>query len=362
MIDKLTIAGFKRFASSEFDFRPLTILAGMNGAGKSSVIHALLLACESSRSQNGIVELNGPFNLELGAFEDVLNRDTLGSFRFEIVEGGLLTRFEFSQDQSGQGRPYANLSQHGPVPAVFERGNRNFQYLSAERFGPRVTSLQQSAPQDYLEIGVRGEYSAQFLDALDTLSIDTSRCCEGADSESPALLKSQAELWLSKMTRPVQIDTEQFVGTLVAAIKYRVEDVWLKPTNMGFGLTYALPVVLAGLAAGSGGILVVENPEAHLHPAGQAQMGIFLAAIAGAGVQVLLETHSDHVLNGIRRAIAERKVLDSDRAVIHFFGIENSSPATLFFRDTGTISDWPQGFFDQYQIDVAALTRVRRAR
>jgi predicted ATPase len=148
----------------------------------------------------------------------------------------------------------------------------------------------------------------------------------------------------------------------VAAIKFRVEDTWLKPTNMGFGITYSLPIILAAMSAKLGGLVIVENPEAHLHPAGQTQMGMFLAQMAAAGIQVLVETHSDHILNGFRRAIGEIKVLSSDASIVHFFDADNSSPQSLFFKDNGGISDWPAGFFDQYQIDIAALSRVRRSR
>jgi predicted ATPase len=129
---------------------------------------------------------------------------------------------------------------------------------------------------------------------------------------------------------------------------------------MGFGVTYTLPVILAGLTAGKDGILIVENPEAHLHPAGQSQMGYFLASIASAGVQVMVETHSDHVLNGIRRAIGEHRILSEDQAIIHFFDVDGAPPKSLRFTETGGIASWPRGFFDQYQLDVAALTRLRR--
>lgn len=60
---------------------------------------------------------------------------------------------------------------------------------------------------------------------------------------------------------------------------------------MGFGLSYALPIVVGGLVAAKDGLLIVENPEAHLHPQGQSNMGQFLAWLAGKGVQVIVETH-----------------------------------------------------------------------
>jgi predicted ATPase len=132
---------------------------------------------------------------------------------------------------------------------------------------------------------------------------------------------------------------------------------------MGFGVSYSLPIVLAGLVASEDGLLLVENPEAHLHPAGQSRMGTFLATLAAAGVQVLIETHSDHVLNGVRRAIGEHRVLGADRALVHFFdakGHGQPDVSTMRFTPTGGLSDWPERFFDQFQIDVAALARVRR--
>ena len=63
---------------------------------------------------------------------------------------------------------------------------------------------------------------------------------------------------------------------------------------------------------------MVENPEAHLHPSAQAAMGEFLAISAASGIQVILETHSDHVLNGIRRAVKKGLITHHDVA-IHFF-------------------------------------------
>jgi predicted ATPase len=362
MIEKLRVKGFKRFVDQTFEFRPLTILAGWNGAGKSSVIHALLLACQAARNKTRVVQLNGYFNLELGTFEDVLNRETTGAFSVQIEEDNRESNYEFDQDQSGLQRPYAHVRSGGINPSVFDESGRSLQYLSAERFGPRVTLLHQSAPQELLEVGTQGEFAAQVLDSLATLQVDYRRRCAAPEPDVPALLKAETELWLSRITRPIQIDTETFAGTLVAAIKFRVEDTWLKPTNMGFGITYSLPIILAAMSAKLGGLVIVENPEAHLHPAGQTQMGIFLAQMAAAGIQIMVETHSDHILNGVRRAIGEIKVLRSDASIVHFFDADNSNPQSLFFTDNGGISDWPAGFFDQYQIDVAALSRVRRSR
>jgi predicted ATPase len=131
---------------------------------------------------------------------------------------------------------------------------------------------------------------------------------------------------------------------------------------MGFGVSYALPVVVAALRAPQGGLLIVENPEAHLHPAGQSAMGELLALAAGDGVQVLLETHSDHVINGIRRAVVEQTVrLPTKDVAIHFVLDEPAEePVTTISLDqTGTLSAWPPGFFDQIERDLAQIARRR---
>ena len=88
-------------------------------------------------------------------------------------------------------------------------------------------------------------------------------------------------------------------------------------TSVGFGITQVLPILVAALSAGKNELWLIENPEVHLHPAGQAQMGQFLAEVAAAGVQVIVETHSDHVFNGIRRAVKSKR-LAADDVALHF--------------------------------------------
>jgi predicted ATPase len=382
VIRQLGIRGFKRFTEHSFELRPMTVLAGMNGAGKTSVVHALLLVREACRRRDGVVELNGPFGLELGGFEDVLNHQTINSFAITLAADGSVEegRVVSEIESAGPiGRPvqlveqqwvftegdtalYATVAESAVLGSgPFVAKPRSFQYVSAERLGPRITQGSAALPPSVLEVGCRGEYCAQVLDTLGTTIVEEGRCCL-VDAEIPPLLKAQTEQWLSRVTRPLQIDTETFAGTGVTAMKFRTGEDWVKPPNMGFGITCTLPVILAGLTAGTGGLLLIENPEAHLHPAGQSQIGVFLATMAAAGIQIIVETHSDHVLNGIRRTIGEQQLLQADQAIVHYFDAEASKPQDLFFTGTGGVSSWPSGFFDQYQLDVAALTRVRRPR
>jgi predicted ATPase len=127
-----------------------------------------------------------------------------------------------------------------------------------------------------------------------------------------------------------------------------------RPIHVGFGLTQVFPIVVAALSAKEGDILLIENPEVHLHPAGQALMGQFLADVSRAGVQVIVETHSDHILNGIRRSVKARR-LRSEQVAIYFFRPRSSAAAQVercFLGNSGNIDTWPDGFFDQFDKDM----------
>ena len=130
-----------------------------------------------------------------------------------------------------------------------------------------------------------------------------------------------------------------------------------RPQHVGFGLSHVLPILVAALVARVGDMLLIENPEVHLHPAGQALMGRFLAEVAASGVQVILETHSDHVLNGARRAVRDAVVSPAD-VVLHFFrdrNLDGDQVVSPRVDVRGNVDFWPEGFFDQFDKDATAL-------
>ncbi len=369
MITEVDIRNFKRFQSQSFNLRPLSILTGLNGSGKTSVIHALLLAWEASAGAlDGTVRLNGPFGIELGTAEDVRNWNSVDPIEIKLSstsEEPSVWKFGVPADDA----LYLTVDEKPatPPPLSYSAQPRALTYLCAERLGPRNILGASPCPAEQLEVGVRGEQCAQLLATLGGKLIGyADRLHPGRERHAPALLKYEVEHWLGEIARPVEINAERYQGSSVTALSFRAPGgTWVRAPNMGFGVSYALPVILGGLIAMSGGLFIVENPEAHLHPAGQSRIGVFLAWLVGRGVQVILETHSDHVLNGIRRAIGEYNYLDHDKAVLHFFdSIESDHIAVheLHFTSIGGVSEWPPGFFDQYQIDVALLGRIRRRR
>ncbi|MEQ8949704.1 DUF3696 domain-containing protein, partial [Parvibaculum sp.] len=336
-------------------------------SGKTSLIQSLLIAREVALNQSNVLRLNGPFGLELGAAEDVLNWVSKSPIRITIED-----------DESGYGMwqfdvlspdaLYLGVTSRSPnLPLAFNVHPRSFTYLCAERFGPRSILGSSPLPDHELEVGVQGEYCAHVLSVLGSKILeDESRKHPSRQDTTSMLLKYEVEQWLGEIARPVEITAERLPGSSVVKMSFRSHGgEWVSAPNMGFGISYALPIILSGLIARFDGLMIVENPEAHLHPAGQSRMGVFLAWLASKGVQVVLETHSDHVLNGIRRAIGEHRFLPAESALAYFFredqpGEPHPLADQLRFSNTGGISHWPPGFFDQYQIDVASLGRIRR--
>jgi predicted ATPase len=156
--------------------------------------------------------------------------------------------------------------------------------------------------------------------------------------------------------------SDKIPGTDFIKLQFRSgpTDNWRRPGNIGYGLTYVFPILVSCLLAKKGQTIVIDSPEAHLHPLGQSKIGMFLATIAESGVQVLIETHSDHILNGVRIA-AKQSFIQPENMLVHFFQggrqSENAPPpiVTSLVSKEGSLSDWPEGFFDQAEKDLAEL-------
>lgn len=373
MIRSLEIRGFKRFESESFDLRALTVLTGVNGGGKSSVIQSLLLARLASTSgttPGGTVRLNGPLGLALGEARDVLNWKTDareitvrlgGSSGQSWVYGFGLPDAEQALHLDVQRLPVAHVP--GIGPAVTDPA---FTYLCAERLGPRDMLSVSAEEPDRIGVGVQGEFTAQVLALRESRAVSTRRAVRSAlhhpNSAGPQL-RVQAESWASEIVRPVRITARVAAGIMATTIRFGetgLSGEEIRPANTGFGLSYSLPVIVAGLLTEPGDLLIVENPEAHLHPAGQSKLGRFLARVAGSGVQVVVETHSDHVLNGARLAVAQDRSLQAADMIAHYFDHDRALPVEI--NDKGELSHWPSGFFDQIEADLRGLARARRGK
>ncbi len=182
-------------------------------------------------------------------------------------------------------------------------------------------------------------------------------------------LLSQLTAWMGEVSPGVRLATRTFADLSLAQLSFSFAQGGatsrvLRPTGVGFGLSYTLPVIVALLAAPVGALVLVENPEAHLHPRGQMAMGDLIARAGAAGVQVIVETHSDHVMNGVRVAVKEGRV-GHDQVAFHYFRrvteTREGEERIVHVVDSpridadGLLDTWPPGFFDQFDIALSKL-------
>jgi predicted ATPase len=371
MIRELKIDNFKCFAGTRFSFDALNVLTGKNAAGKSSVLQCLLLAKEAAEMlpSNPTIKLNGPYELELGTVLDVIRHgSTDNKIGFVLSSDEFNFACEFHGESEFQEDHFLTLLGDKPsVPSILSNSTTcAFTYLSAERLGPRDTLGIQSFSSKTLQIGVRGEFVAELLSTADRRREKVrDALIHPIERESPSpntLVLRQLELWLGEIFDEVRVRPEYVPGTNVTYIRVERGPVALaeteRPTNMGFGVSYCLPIMVAGLLAPSPAIMIIENPEAHLHPAAQSKLAQFLARVAASGVQVFVETHSDHILNGFRLAV-KSGIIRAGNVSLKFFERGKSDVGLTIheptIRDDGNIDNWPPGFFDQMTNDLEHL-------
>lgn len=362
MIERLVIHGFKRFKAARLDFARLTVLTGLNGTGKSTALQSLLLCRQIVEGPAApVVQLNGPYGLALGEANDVFHPEAT-EIMLTVRDEGDDYRFVFAAPED---RALHLQIRHVPAgfPAILSGQGMAFSYLNAERLGPRDLLDVTAEEPSRVGIGVRGEYTAQVLALRETEVVNAALHHPSTSEHRVTTLRTQVESWASEIIRPIRITAQWPPGITASVIRFQDPGLMteqIRPANVGFGFSYALPVIVAALLLPSDGILIVENPEAHLHPAGQSRLGRFLARVAGSGGQVVVETHSDHVLNGIRLAVVEDRVLAAEHAIVHFFGEDADAATRINLTARGGMSAWPAGFFDQIERDLGELSRAKR--
>lgn len=309
--------------------------------------------------------------LQLGSSEDVLfegaNTDDL-MLELTTEEGSLCWKCETEPDADTlRATLVGNIS-------ILEHTLNGFQFIQADRMTPAIQYLQASSGDRATgSLGARGEFTVDYLSRNAEKRIpDARRYPESRlrDKKDIDLMRSIAptdrlpdvtSAWLQLLSPGVRPLAQLVELADSASLRFQYKgykdihrDLDSRPhraSNVGFGLTYSLPIIVACLSAARGSVLLLENPEAHLHPRGQTALGLLLSLCAADGVQIIVETHSDHLLNGIRLA-AKRKDISARNVAVHFFtrdvetGISTCESPELL--DNGRFRCWPTGFFDEW--------------
>lgn len=370
MLTRLDLKYFKCFELLRLPLGQLTLLSGSNASGKSSALQALVLLHQTMREHEWSTRLmlNGDA-IKLGTVLDVVDKvHGRRTFEIGVIDDEQTYLWTFDGERSEMSMAVDSVlidqvSNKHPVslqfllpPKASDNSSlanrlRGLTYITAERIGPReVYALEDR--QIASVVGPAGEHAISVLHwgrdepVLDGLVM--------SDVINKRLHQVEARM---RMFFPgCELDVQQVpkVNAVTLGLRTSIDTDFHRPIHVGFGLTQVLPIVIAALSAAKEDILLIENPEVHLHPAGQALMGQFLAEVARSGVQVIVETHSDHVLNGIRRSVKSGRI-QPEQVAIHFFRPRSADMAQVASPQidaTGNIDTWPDGFFDQFDKDM----------
>ncbi len=226
-----------------------------------------------------------------------------------------------------------------------------------------------SAPDpDLGEVGVEGEYVASVLQA--NRGIERHYPVPGGATEQLPLLEAvkrwMVDFGLAEDLR-VREDTPLVLG--IDVVPPGLE----RPVTLsavGVGVSQVLPVIVQCLVAGPGALVILEQPELHLHPAAQQRLGDFFLACTAWGQNLLVESHSEYLVLRLRRRVAEDRTDRLKEDLVLLFASRGHEGETVYqpieLTNTGALVEWPDGFFDQgadeaHQLLIASAAKQRRA-
>jgi predicted ATPase len=423
IIDQISVAGFKSINQEQsLEIRELTILAGANSSGKSSIIQPLLLMKQTIESpyDPGPLLLHGA-NAKFTSTDQLLSKNHRGhaSSSFEVAvstaSGTLRTRFkaqkgkglvieaQTSNERGNEVTLREGINAESAIRSAFSgvlpfplEGSRisvvrDRCFLKAQvempesngmpglGFGVGFASAAESAIRQMIHLpGLRGtpertypvsaiganfpgtfeNYAASLLVHWETQA-GKSRLSELAED-----MKLLGLTWKVRARRINDTQVEIEVGRLTKAAPGGAHDL-VSIADVGFGISQTLPVVVALHAAVPGQMVYLEQPEIHLHPRAQFALAEVLVKAAARGVRLIVETHSSLLLLGLQSLVAEGGLIKASQLKLHWFSRDETGQTHVTsadMDDTGTFGEWPEDFgtvaLDAEERFLSAVSKV----
>jgi predicted ATPase len=349
-LKRFSIENFKAFRKSTLDLAPLTILIGENSSGKSSILQALLLIKQTleSPSGGGILNLNSHY-VQFRQFREIVfgmpTEKAIIGFELEIDT----LKFYF-QVGSMENRQRVSLLEWrvNDKPLPIKNKTLSASHLSQLfMIFTKVGYIRpiRPAPERYYTlsglqpdwIGIQAENIADFL-------------------ESNPEVRKKVQHWFvktAKLANQVQFKSDLQRGQMEILFTEAMTGLEIDISRLGFGYSQILPIVVATFSYMN--MLIFEAPEIHLNPSLHGVLTDLFIEGANSGKQILVETHSEHIIYRLQRRIAEGQIALKDVAIYYVRrGAEGSTAEPLDITETGEIPNWPAGFFDARMSDVFA--------
>lgn len=367
MIDTVRIVALKSIKELTVKCSKLNLLVGTNSSGKSTFLQALLLMAQQ--------ELNGKF-ISVGDFREVRNYYMPNSsIRIELLEKNKRKPawIEFTEDKEREACwIQTSMDKMSILDAMdmfdddieeseYLFGELGFHYLSCHRVGARdIYSKNMLNESDF---GIDGEYALAYLLKKESEPVSEELVVNRSDITDSLL--GQVNFWLDYIVGTT-LSVNDLKKTNYLQVKYNnnpanasSDALYCRPVNVGSGISYLISVIITCLGAEADSLIIIENPEIHLHPKAQSRLCDFLYFVSRSGRQLFVETHSDHIFNGLRAGVATGNIQQEDISV-NFFALNERYETQcnpILFKEYGKIIGTNKemdinDLFDQFEIDL----------
>lgn len=368
MINKIRVLALKSIKDLNVECSNLNLLVGTNSSGKSTLLHALLLL-----AQRG---LNGKY-ISIGDFREVRNYYMSNSpIRIEILEKGKRKPawIEFDEDKENETyNIHTSLEELTVADVMMDEEHEDieqsilimeeygFHYLSCHRMGANDIYAKNMLNES--DFGIDGEYALAYLLQNESKAVSEDLVVQDVDCTNSLL--DQVNYWLNYIVGTT-LSIKDLKKTNYLQVKYNnnpanmaSEALYCRPINVGSGISYLISVIISCLGAEEGSIVIIENPEIHLHPKAQSRLCEFLYFVSKSRRQLFVETHSDHIFNGLRVGIATGKMKQED-ITVNFLAMNEQYETQcnpIIFKEYGKIIGTNDDMdindlFDQFEIDL----------
>ncbi len=365
MIKKLQIKNFKSLRDVTMNTSNLNLLMGLNSMGKSSVLQSLLILRQSYYKNSVLSSLfiNGDL-ISLGNANDIFfqNAGDDEEISISLEDEDLYVENVFTYNSSSDDVLASKKMNVSNIELVNSSlFSTNFHYLNANHISPAKTY---NTGSNFLNVlGNSGENAPLYLarhgnDKLNNKALHHPK----ARSES---LAHELDAWMGEISPGTRILAQEMADINLVRMGIQFETSVktengvskemsneFAPINVGFGIPYAMPLLLSILISNPGDLVFIENPESHLHPRGQAELGRLISLASESGVQIFCETHSDHVINGCRVAVKNEIISSENIKLFYFQKKEESNLETeiipISVDSHGELEQYPKGLLDEW--------------
>ncbi|MDQ6531064.1 AAA family ATPase [Flavobacterium sp. LHD-85] len=379
MIEKITFEGYKGFKNSnELDIKPMTVLIGKNSSGKSAVAKLPTIIEESLSTTSKTPILHTIKGIELGAeFRDLLyGRDIQGELKFMIQNSEnesinvqinnspinnspIITKWQYQDDvviTNIDPSKIKNVTFEGILPNDIEDLKTKFKfetnYLGPFRLNP-PRNFYLHGTTEYKRIGNKGENAYQILG--------------NSFNNNDDLVKKVGDWYFNNFDgwRLKVVKNEPYYEVKIVKDNFGSESE-VNIVDVGQGMSQALPIIVKAYMKSNPSLVIIEQPELHLHPAAHGNLGeLLVTSIKESKNRFLIETHSENFILRLRRMVAEKR-LDVNDLVIYSVEYDLEDNCSFLKRinvdENGEVDYWPKDIFKESFEEVKALRKAQTER